>query len=234
MILLIVFIGWFLLYGYYYWNIMKLAKWWFQSYPRILFQNTQSYIILTIDDVPYSNTSFKDILDVFDEYPNSKATFFVISSYVNDSNRHLLIRALKSGHHLANHGRTSNMHALFGHDSLHAEIEHCQSLLRELYREAEVDFPKVNYYRPGSGYVSKVIYDYCEKNNYRIVLGSNYCSDPHIPIPVLNEWYIMKHLRNNDIIILHDRSWSLSLFKNLFLNRNLQTSNLLNYRDDKE
>ena len=85
--------------------------------PTIL--NTE--VFLTIDDAITNTHSFEETLQILDQF-NAKATFFVISSLVesNQINEHLLIKALKSGHHLANHGEINQMHALCSkYDFLH-------------------------------------------------------------------------------------------------------------------
>lgn len=197
-----------------YWYIMDIAQYLLSNYD-IIFKNTRNQIILTIDDVPYETGDFEKILNVLNMY-NCKATFFVISGLVNQSNRQLLVKAIKTGHHLANHGVHNAMHALFYYESLHDEIEPCQQLINELYEEAGVKLPKLKYFRPGVGIVTSAIDRYCKNNNYRIVLGTNYCSDPKVSNVWINEYYIKCHLKPNDIIILHDRKWTPELLERLF------------------
>jgi peptidoglycan/xylan/chitin deacetylase (PgdA/CDA1 family) len=184
-------------------------------------------IILTIDDVPYETGEFEKILDVLNKY-KCKATFFVISSLVNESNRHLLISAIKNGHHLANHGVHNTMHALYYYDSLYNENEPCQQLINNLYKEAGVEKPKVKYFRAGVGIVTNAINRYCKDNDYKIVLGTNYCSDPRISNVWLNEYYIKTHLKPNDIIILHDRKWTPELLERLF-SSGMVTTSMMSY-----
>lgn len=74
-------------------------------------------IYLTIDDI-INDDSFEEILDMLDEF-NANATFFVISSNVSEQNKYLLSRAVKSGHHLANHGQTNCKHFLCSYSKLY-------------------------------------------------------------------------------------------------------------------
>lgn len=197
-----------------YWYIMSIAQYVLSNYD-IIFSNNENKIILTIDDVLYQHESFEEILNVLNKY-KCKTTFFMISSLVNDKNKHLIIRAIKEGHHIANHGKHNTMHALFKYADLEDEIEPCQKLIEELYAEANVNIPEVKYFRAGVGIVTDAINQYCKDNNYKIVLGTNYCSDPKFSLVWLNEYYVMNHLKPNDIIILHDRKWTPELLERLF------------------
>jgi len=193
---------------------MLIAQYLFKTYD-IIFSNTENKIILTIDDIPYDDKNFEIILNILNKY-NCKATFFVISSLVTNKNKNLLLNAIKSGHHLANHGIHNVMHARYNYSELEYEIETCQKKINELYIEANIKKPKIKYFRPGCGLVTNDMNKYCIDNNYKIVLGTNYCSDPHISNLWLNKFYIKQHLKDNDIIILHDRKWTPKLLEYLF------------------
>lgn len=205
---------------------MDIAQYVLSGYD-IIYSNNEDKIILTIDDVPYQHESFEKILDVLEKH-KCKATFFLISSLVNDKNRPLIIRAIKNGHHIANHGKHNTMHALFKYDDLANELEPCQKLIEELYVEAGVNIPTTKYFRAGVGIVTDAINQYCKDNNYKIVLGTNYCSDPKVRWIWLNELYITKHLKPNDIIILHDRNWTPELLDRLFTN-GMTTHSMMDY-----
>ena len=69
------------------------------------------FIAITIDDVPLSSETFRATLDLFKQY-NMKMNCFVISEYINDSTKPLLIEAINDGHLLCNHGKTDSMHVL--------------------------------------------------------------------------------------------------------------------------
>jgi len=160
-------------------------------------------VYLTIDDVP-SNNSFEEILDVLDNH-EVKATFFIISSQITDLNKSLLIRAVKSGHHLANHGKLNKMHALYRQYELINELISCELAIENIYTEAKVELPKIKYFRPGCGLVNRLIETTCMDLGYEIVLGSVYPSDTKLPFPNLLGWFIRNKTKYGDIIILHDR-----------------------------
>jgi len=174
-------------------------------------------ILLTFDDIPYDplGESFQQILNVLDQY-NHKAIFFVISSHVNHNNYKWLVRAVERGHCLANHGRTNAYHCFFGQSYLKSELEDCNSLIQQIYRDAHVLHPQINFYRPGGGIMNQTILNVCEELKMTPLLGSVYPHDPIFRFSWLNIWYIKQHLEENDIIILHDRSWTPELLSELF------------------
>lgn len=195
---------------------MDLAKWYFdlKKYNIVWkFDNVKhnNDVYLTIDDV-INDDSFEEILDVLDEF-NARATFFVISSNVNEKNKHLLSRAVKSGHHLANHGQTNCKHFLCSNSKLYNEIMDCEKLIEEIYNNSGCMMPKIKYFRPGNGFITDDIIRICKLNNYKIVLGTIYPQDTKLPFPNLIYYYIKLKVKPNDIIILHDRKFTPSVLK---------------------
>ena len=184
----------------------------FLSNPKSTLSNTKT-ISLTINDAPHGQ-SFSDILDTLRSW-NAVATFFVISSYVNESNQQLLIQALHDGHQLANGGHTSRIHSLLSTDELSDEIRQCQNLLNRLYSEAGFRKPLKVYYRPKCGLVSESMLQLQKENNMNIVLGSIYPHDAHISCSLINSKYIAWKAETGDIVTLHDRSWTQSLLQKI-------------------
>jgi peptidoglycan/xylan/chitin deacetylase (PgdA/CDA1 family) len=172
---------------------------------------SNNQICLTLDDAPYGK-SYGDILDTLEKY-DVKVTFFVISDYVNDDNKHLMLKALKNGHQLANHGKTNTKHASLSFEELKKEIEHCQNLIEILYEDASIEMPECIYYRPGCGFFNNTMFLLQEENNMKIILGSVYPHDPQIPSSTINYYYLINKVESNDIIILHDRTWTVDLLK---------------------
>lgn len=191
------------------WYLTDIAQWYLSDLDIVWKQKSNKFntVYLTIDDAVYSNTSFEEILTVLAKF-NVNATFFVIESYINDSNRHLLIKAIEDGHHLANHGALNKIHALCTPFELENEIIKCEQLLKQLYTSAHVEYPKIKYFRPGCGYTTSTIMYVCKKLGYKVVLGSVYPSDPHLPTPNIYSWIIKSKVQNDDIIIIHDRWWT--------------------------
>lgn len=197
-----------------YWYVLQWAEILFLSVLgfRVMFRNKQKDIVLTIDDAPYRSETFAAILRVLDQH-YTKATFFVISSQINEMNKPMLIQAVQRGHHLANHGQIDRKHANLSHSELSLEIRHCERAIADIYKAAKKPLPHLKYYRPGCGMVNSTIDQYARENGYTIVLGTNYPNDPYISSTLINKWYIMNHLKAHDIIILHDRAWTPALLE---------------------
>lgn len=193
---------------------MRIVRWVFSSYD-IIYENTVAIPILTIDDVPWKIDTLNDALQILQDN-NCTATFF-INSYLVTSSEHraLLIQAVQQGHHLGNHGEKHKLHILLNETELTLEIENCQLLIEDIYSAAGKPLPPVKYYRPTCGLVNATVQSYCRRNNYKIVLGSNFPSDPRVRLPYLNHYYIQKHFSSHDIIILHDRPWTPELLRRL-------------------
>lgn len=190
------------------WYLMDIAEWHLGNLDIIWrVSDIPGTVYLTIDDAVYCNDSFKNILDTLGKY-NVKATFFVISSYINESNEALLIDAISRGHHLANHGEYNTMHALCSAFSLETEILQCEDALKKLYKRARVQYPKIKYFRPGVGYTTKTIEYVCKKLDYKIVLGTVYPQDAKIPLPNMYAFIVNNKIKEHDVIILHDRYWT--------------------------
>lgn len=186
-------------------------------YPLVLTHNShQKDIALTFDDVPYDNqnigSSFEKILDVLDKY-NMKATFFMISDYVTSQNEHLLIRAIKTGHQIGNHGKTNSLHVIKSLDALEKEIDACDFKIRQLYEKANVPLPKTMVYRPGCGLFTQKMINLIEKKNYKLTLGSVYPNDTFMMSGIINYYYLINHIQKGDIVIMHDRGWTPGLLE---------------------
>lgn len=190
-------------------------------YPTIRTRNDLIYtndkkIYLTFDDVPYDDDTFKEILCRLEKY-NFTATFFIISDYVkpNSPQYQNLVKAVQSGHHLGNHGQTNTMHWLKSKDNLSKEIDDCNELIAKIYSDANCGAEPIDVYRPGCGMFGKQMLDIIKKKDMTLVLGSVYPNDPIVRSGYINYLYIRSHLATGDIVIVHDRKWTLSMLDNL-------------------
>lgn len=182
-----------------------------ENFDKTYVNDPIKYISLTFDDVPYG--SFHSILKILDKY-NMKATFFIISDYVTEKDKTLLIDAINNGHQLGNHGKTASLHALHSLESLKMEIETCDKLINDLYKLAKITRSS-KIYRPGGGLFINRMTKYLDSENYSLVLGSVYPNDSLFPFPYLNFLYIKYHIEDGDIIILHDRKWTTPMLEYL-------------------
>lgn len=184
-------------------------------YPEIktnIAMTHEKNIAITIDDVPYG--SEKEILELLDDN-DIKVSLFVIANKNAKKKENILVNAVKNGHQLCNHGTTDTMHALKSKEKLMEEIEICQKFIDGIYKKANVEIPKDKYYRPGCGYFTKEMISTIQEMGLKLVLGNVYSHDPQMPIGFINYLYIIKKLEGGDIIIVHDRPWTINLLEKL-------------------
>lgn len=219
--------------------IISTLKWLF---PYIVFtgkvsrnhksnNDNQNIIAITMDDIPYRTdyTGFTDmkrlkqLFDILDNY-DIKITLFMMGSTktVTDMEKGQFVRAIKSGHLLANHGVHDICHAKLNDHHIEQEILKCDELINDLYRATHKPKSNINFYRPGCGWVTPSIINICSNLNKIIVLGNIYPHDPFVIIPYINYLYIRFKLEHNAIIIIHDRPWTLKMLEYLlpYLKRN--------------
>lgn len=190
--------------------VINLLEW---MYPSVLTRNISSKnIALTFDDMPYG--SHKEIIGLLDKH-NMQGTFFVISSQITEQNRKIFVDAVKTGHQLANHGRTNSMHYLKNESALRSEIMHCDNIIKEIYKEAGVPIPSKMIYRPGCGLFGPAMLRLLKSLDYILALGSVYPNDPMIRFGSVNYLYLINHIERGDIVILHDRPWTPLALENL-------------------
>ena len=200
-------------------------------------------LCITIDDAPYTTAEDSslynklkslvigkqsctlDILDILKKY-NISVTFFIISSFAKQ-NPLIIKRILEDGHELGNHLDTDSCSILHSKESFENELLTCDNFIQKHNsrhnnnnNDSNNDSNntinnKVKWLRPGSGFFNQRMIDQCKAHNYHIVLGNIYPHDAHIHSSYLNEWYINYKLKDNSIIILHDRSWTPQLLNNL-------------------
>ena len=202
----------------FYWipkYIISLAEYFF---PKVIFRKNNVFkkVCLTFDDVPYDTTTYKEIIYVLDSF-NVKATFFIISSQITNESKKILINAVKNGHHLGNHGHTNTMHALLSESLLVGELIYCDTMIKDIYNLANVPLPNTLLYRPGCGIFTNRMIDIMEScdTRYAMCLGSVYPNDPIVRSSLINYYYLINHIDSGDIIILHDRKWTVPLLQNL-------------------
>jgi peptidoglycan/xylan/chitin deacetylase (PgdA/CDA1 family) len=221
-----------------------LPKWFFISllaerlYPNIVVRNNLvadkfigKVIALTFDDVPYGDHA--RIIKLLDKY-SMKGTFFVISGDIKTEEETgirsetygCLVDAVKKGHQLGNHGKTDSMHAIKSNESLEYEISHCDTLIKQIYKSAEINLPTNMVYRPGCGAFTTSMLRIANRLGYKLALGSVYPNDPIMISSLINYYYLINHIEKGDIVILHDRTWTVPLLEMLlpWLTENNYTS----------
>lgn len=113
--------------------------------PDSVVEDVPKTIYLTFDDVPYKPVSYYlEIAKILDKY-DMKATFFVISSFVNPEDEYTktqLVKLVENGHLLGNHGSKNTRHIVEyykspAHAALDTEIDDCDALLSEIYQRVD-------------------------------------------------------------------------------------------------
>ncbi|MBD3288019.1 polysaccharide deacetylase family protein [candidate division KSB1 bacterium] len=167
-----------------------------KSFPgAVYYVNTNEKLLaLTIDDGPDSITT-PAILETLEKY-NARATFFLISSYI-ENNSEIVTRIAEQGHEIGNH-------------MTHDEPSHKLSKAKFIRKFNEADsifsqYAKVRWFRPGSGFYNEWMIEYIESRGYRCALGSVYPVDTITRSSSFSSFYISMTVRPGSIIILHDR-----------------------------
>lgn len=174
------------------------------------FKTRTQEIALTIDDVP-RNT--KELLEILNCY-SVRVTLFVISEQVLQEHIPLLVQAVKTGHVLGNHGHTDRAHARLSCAELAHELDSCDRLINSIYEQAGVK-RVCKLYRPGCGLFSPSMLKQVSQAGYTLVLGSVYPHDPAVRLSSVNAAFICCKLEPGDIVIVHDRPWTVPLLRTL-------------------
>ena len=198
----------------FWWYLMNLVKIFYdKSNFTLNLINNNSTVFLTFNVKCLDVNSFEEILDILDE-KNIKATFFIMSEYIDSiEKRNLLIRAVKSNHHLANHGKKNYPHILYNEVEFINEIIECENLIESIYVEANVSRLNTKYFRPNGIFVNSIIKRVCKVLGYKIILGTISLFDLILPFPNLLAWILRKKTKQNDIIMLNDKNWTPSVLK---------------------
>lgn len=168
-------------------------------------------IALTIDDAPSEHT--REILQLLRDN-NAHATMFVIGGQV-EGREEVLREVVAAGNELGNHAMHDEAAMGLELDELEAQIDRVQALIRQAYRDADVEGgPKEQYFRPGSGLFNTRMRAMVARLGYRLVLGSVYPHDPQIPYWWLNAWHVLSMARSGAIVVCHDRrSWTIPMLR---------------------
>jgi peptidoglycan/xylan/chitin deacetylase (PgdA/CDA1 family) len=178
---------------------------------KVLFsvKTEEPVIALSIDDAP----TRKDTLEIANYLNdrNAKATFFVIGDYINKLSNGLdiLRELMQNGHELGNHAMYDRASIYLQQDELGREIQETEAIMAKAGWKRGPN----NWFRPGSGFFSDAMIDTISRAGLRTVLGSVYPHDPMCSVAWINAIFILTSVRNGDIIIIHDRPWTLKLLE---------------------
>jgi peptidoglycan/xylan/chitin deacetylase (PgdA/CDA1 family) len=184
-------------------------------FPGVLFhyENPKTRTIaLTIDDSPTCNTA--DIIRILNDN-ECTATFFVIGGFVlkNDPDKQIIDILKQSGHELGNHTMKDRATIKLTQQELEEELQCTHDIIKR--DDDDDNTNNVEWFRPGSGWFSLNMVKTAKKFGYKTVLGSVYPHDPIVRWSSVNLWYILNKVQPGDIIIIHDRPWTIPLLKQL-------------------
>lgn len=172
--------------------------------------STSSKIVaLTIDDGPSEYTD--EIIQIL-KTSGASATFFIIGSHVA-GHEETLQDLIRKGSELANHAMHDEPSRSLSDAILVSQIQSVEEMLHKAYAAVDEE-PPPKYLRPGSGFFSERMRKMLGRLGYRLVLGSIYPHDPHIPFWRINASHILSMLRPGGIIVCHDRrSWTIPMLR---------------------
>jgi peptidoglycan/xylan/chitin deacetylase (PgdA/CDA1 family) len=150
-------------------------------------------VALTIDDGP-SSSSTGEIAAILDDC-HAAATFFVLGDRV-EGRRGILETLVRGGHELGNHFYRDQATVRLSASEIESQLLRTDALLRPLSHP--------HWVRPGSGWFSRRMLDVVSRHGYRLVLGSVYPLDAHLPMVTLVSREVLRHVHPGAIIILHD------------------------------
>jgi peptidoglycan/xylan/chitin deacetylase (PgdA/CDA1 family) len=156
-------------------------------------QTDQKFIALTIDDGPNRVTTTK-ILDVLDKY-GARATFFVIGENLR-GNEDIVQRMVDNGHELGNHLMEDKPSISLSSQEFESDLVETGKILRQ--------FGRVQWLRPASGWHNHEMVRIAHRHDYRVVLGSIFPFDTHIPSSWFASVQILVNASPGSIIVLHD------------------------------
>jgi peptidoglycan/xylan/chitin deacetylase (PgdA/CDA1 family) len=129
-----------------------------QEQTPIPISNTQERVVtLTFDDGPDPNYT-KSILDILKE-KQVRATFFVLGENV-EANKDLLLRILKEGHEIANHGY------IHDYSKRYSQFNEIKQADKAIF---EVTGIHTYFYRPPGGFISKDQTEIIIRNGYEVI-----------------------------------------------------------------
>ena len=152
-------------------------------------------IALTIDDGPGPATA--DILAVLDRY-DAKATFFNISGNLSGYEP-IIQQTVAAGHELGNHMSADQPSIRLSAADFEADLLAAQAAALPY-----LNGTRLRWLRPGMGWYNAGMVATAQRHGYRLVLGSVFPYDTHMPFSRFAIAFILATASPGDIIVLHD------------------------------
>ena len=182
-------------------KLLPLMKRKFPGNPIFTLKTNDKICFLTIDDTPGDDPYHNQrILELFREY-KIKATFFVISNYINEKNEGFMSDLIKDGHEIANHLVENEPGHLYAGEIFEEKLKECEKNLLKF--DTKILNNKNKLFRPPFGKISREMPKILERNNYKMILGDLYSFDYHINDVNFHTKYLTKNISKGSIIVLH-------------------------------
>ncbi len=161
--------------------------------------DSHKIIALTIDDGP--STATANILAILEKH-NVKATFFNISTHL-PGHEAIVQQAVSSGHELGNHLTTDFPSIRLSPAAFEASLLSADQALSPFLQAAR-QTTNLQWLRPGMGFYNQTMVRIAQRHGYRLVLGSVFPYDTHLPFSRFASTFILNTVQPGDIIVLHD------------------------------
>ncbi len=179
----------------------------------VLFKfNKNGFVAITINlnSTEYLQTT----LDVLERY-ETKVAFFLSSECINENNEDLLLKIVKNGHHIYNHGASKKTHFFLSTSELLNEMKQCDEEIKRIYNIANLNLPKNKFFRPVGNIFKLDMVDLCKRNNFEMIIGSVFPHDQYIFFALMASFYLRNHVTSGDIIVLNNHMLTPAILKNL-------------------
>eukprot|EP01007_Sphenomonas_quadrangularis_P003940 NODE_889_length_1111_cov_146.396422_g726_i0.p1 GENE.NODE_889_length_1111_cov_146.396422_g726_i0~~NODE_889_length_1111_cov_146.396422_g726_i0.p1 ORF type:complete len:280 (+),score=20.17 NODE_889_length_1111_cov_146.396422_g726_i0:87-926(+) len=175
----------------------------------------EKVIALSIDDVPSVDTP--PIANFLADY-NASATFFVVGGQVTQNLSWILSDLFKLGHELGNHLMKDEPSILLPLEVFEQQMLSVEKIITESWKAAgnSNSWPppgQFKWMRPGSGWTTGSMIQTARRLGYRTVLGSVYPFDASFHWPALSAFHVLHRVNPGDIVILHNRDYTLEALK---------------------
>lgn len=182
-------------------NILPIARIIYKGNPIFYIPTKQKFCFLTIDDTPSPDVSKNDELLNILKSNDIKATFFIISSHIEEKHKTFFDSLIEDGHEIANHLKKNESAYHYSKNEFENDLLECEQIIQSFKKTQKRASRKL--FRPPYGKISQTMINVLTEQKYLIVLGDLYSFDYHILDTDFHINYIMKNIKEGSIIILH-------------------------------
>lgn len=174
-------------------------------------------VAITIDDAPCrfrcrENSFMTRILELLKQY-NAKATFMVVESFVKGHEEDL-VRALREGHELANHGIFDASFKGVSPTEFEKAVDQCNATINSLQKQAGIVATSVPFFRAPHAYYTQEMETILHSKGMRNVMCDSYASCPIVQDSDKIADILLKQAQPGSILLIHMpekgfRDWTL-------------------------